>query len=61
MRYTYYEDGYWAVITLPNGHTYYKGTYNCRSTAYRVAKRENRKHAWANQNGMIYNTRQGQL
>ena len=54
---TYYESGkYYAVIWI-NGHSYYKGPYNSRSTARRVAIREQSKHDHAKQNGMIYNTR----
>jgi hypothetical protein len=55
---TYYESGkYYAVITLPNGQTYYKGAYNSRSTARRVAIRENSKHQQAARSGMIYNVK----
>lgn len=55
---TYYESGkYYAVVTLPNGHTYYKGPYNSRSTARRVALKENKMHEHAQRSGMIYNVR----
>ena len=55
---TYYEDGkYYAVITLPNGYTYYSGPFNSRSAAYRYSVKENKNHAWAYKNGMIYNTK----
>jgi hypothetical protein len=55
---TYYEAGkYYAVITLPNGQTYYKGAYNSRSTARRVAIRENTKHQQTARSGMIYNVK----
>ena len=58
--YTYYESGhYYAVITLPNGHTYYSGAFKSRSAAYRYAKRENEKHQRAAKCGMIYNVRLG--
>lgn len=57
---TYYESGkFYAVITLPNGQTYYKGAYNSRSTARRVAIREQAKHKHAASNGMIYNVKIG--
>ncbi len=58
MRVTHYEDGqFYAVITLPNGHTYYSGMFNSRSAARRFALKENAKHRWAASIGMIYNTR----
>lgn len=60
MNLTYSEDGkYYAVIALPNGQTYYKGPYNSRSTARRVAIRENAKHRQAQNSGMLYNVRIG--
>ena len=56
---TYYESGkFYAVITLPNSQTYYKGPYNSRSTARRVSIRENAKHRQAARMGMIYNVRE---
>lgn len=58
---TYYESGhYYAVITLPNGHTYYSGAFKSRSTARRYAIRENARHRLAASQGMIYNVRIGQ-
>lgn len=55
---TYYEAGkYYAVIRLPNGHVYYSGGFNSRSTAYRYAVKETQKHVQAYRMGMIYNTR----
>lgn len=55
---TYYESGkYYAVITLPNGYTYYSGGFNSRSTARRYAIRENTRHQQASKQGMIYNTK----
>lgn len=57
---TYSEGGkFYAVITLPNGHTYYSGAFNSRSAAYRYAVKENKKHQHAAKNGMIYNVRLG--
>lgn len=54
---TYREDGvYYAVIWIC-GHSYYKGYYKSRSTARRVAIREQRKHDWARAHGMIYSTK----
>lgn len=53
---TYYEDGrYYAVITLPNGHEYYSGAFNSRSSAYRYSVEQNARHRWASKNGFIYN------
>ena len=58
---TYSESGkYYAVITLPNGHTYYSGPKNSRATARRYALRENSRHAQATRQHMIYNVRLGQ-
>lgn len=55
---TYYESGkFYAVVTLPNGQTYYKGPYNSRSTARRMALKENHMHQRAHSMGMIYNVR----
>ena len=55
---TYYESTkYYAVISLPNGHEYYSGSFNSRSAAYRHSVKENAKHRWAAKIGMIYNTR----
>jgi hypothetical protein len=55
---TYYENGkYYAIIYLPNGHTYYSGAFKSRSSARRYSIRETRRHKWASQNHMIYNTR----
>jgi hypothetical protein len=55
---TYREGSYfYAVITLPNGQTYYKGSYNSRSAARRVALKENSKHSFAGRNGYTYNTK----
>jgi hypothetical protein len=55
---THYEDKYyWAVIYLPNGHTYYNGPHKSRTTAYRVSIKETKKHHWAERYGFIYNTR----
>lgn len=55
---TYYESGkFYAVITLPNGQVYYKGSYNSRSTARRVAIKENEKHRQATRSGMVYNVK----
>lgn len=57
---TYYESGhYYAVVTLPNGQTYYKGPYKSRSTARRVAIKENGLHKQAQRSEMIYNVRLG--
>lgn len=58
---THEEGGkYYAVITLPNGYTYYSGAFNSRSSARRYAIRETNKHKQANKQGMIYNVRIGQ-
>ena len=58
---TYEEGGqFYAVITLPNGHTYYKGPYKNRAKARRVAIHENEQHSHATAIGMIYNVRLGQ-
>ncbi len=55
---TYEEDGvYYPVIQLPNGHTYYGKGCKSRSTAYRNAVREMRKHELARRNNMIYNVK----
>jgi hypothetical protein len=55
---TYYEAGwYYAVIYQPNGHTYYSGAFKCRSTARRYSIRETKRHQFAEQNHMIYNTK----
>lgn len=55
---TYSESGkFYAVITLPNGYTYYSGGFNSRSSARRYALKENAKHAQAAKSGMIYNTK----
>lgn len=57
---TYSEDGvFYGVVYLPNGHTYYVGHFNCRSTARRHAIKETHKHQFARQNGTIYNIRYG--
>ncbi len=55
---TYYESGkYYAVITLPNGYTYYSGGFNSWSSARRYAIKETNKHKQAAKFGMIYNTK----
>lgn len=55
---TYYEDGvYYSVIMLPNGHEYYGNGCKSRSTAYRISVKETAKYKFAEDNGMIYNTR----
>lgn len=49
---TYYESGkYYAVIWV-NGHSYYKGPYNSRTTARRIAIQEQAK---VNRTDMKYN------
>jgi hypothetical protein len=58
MQLTYSESGkFYAVVTLPNGHTFYRGPYNSRSTARRVALAENKRQRLAARSGMIVNYR----
>ena len=55
---TYEEGGqFYAVITLSNGQTYYKGPYKNRPKARRVAIRENGNHLMAARSEMIYNVK----
>lgn len=55
---THEEGGrYYAIITLLNGHEYYSGAFNSRSSAYRYSVKETRKHRLAVINHMTYNTK----
>lgn len=57
---TYSEGGkFYAVITLPNGQTFYRGPYNSRAAARRVAIKENARQKQAAKSGMIVNYRIG--